>query len=89
MDYIWIFNGENSRFGSGAFSTLTKAEEWISKNKLTGVLTRYPVDMGVYEWAIAHDLFSVKKEEHLQSSFIGKFTSASQEHFHYENGARE
>lgn len=89
MENVWIFNGENSRFGSGVFTTLAIAEVWIKKNKLSGVLTRYPLDVGVYDWAIQSGVFSAKKEEHLRPEFIGKFTSASQEHFHYENGVRD
>lgn len=88
-EYVWIFNGENSRFSSGVFKNVEKAEEWIVANKLSGILTKYPLDIGVYEWAIQNDLFSVKKEEQKQPEFIGKFSSASQDHFHYENGIRE
>ena len=86
-EYVWVFNGENSRFPSGVFGSIEKAEEWITTNKLTGILTKYPLDTGVYEWAIQNDLFSVKKEEQKQPEFIGKFSSAGQEHFHYENGS--
>lgn len=83
---IWIFHGINGRFSSGVFTTREKAEEWITANKLTGVLTAYPQDKGVYDWAIESGVFNPVKEEHCTPEFIGKFTSASQEHYHYENG---
>lgn len=83
---IWIFNGINSRFASGVFDTLEKAETWIAQNKLTGVLTNYPLNKGVYDWAVGNALFSPKSEEQKTPEFIGKFSSASQEHFHYEDG---
>ena len=88
MQTIWVFNGVNSRFASGAFDNIKKAEEWISHNRLTGVLTNYPINTGTYDWAIANTFFTPQKEEHTTPAFIGKFTSASQEHFHYENGQR-
>ncbi|PSL47420.1 hypothetical protein CLV51_102267 [Chitinophaga niastensis] len=88
IENIWIFNGADSRFASGAFDDIKKAEEWISTNKLTGTLTNYPVNIGVYHWAIENEFFSPKKKEHTSPEFIGKFSSASQEHFHYEEGKR-
>jgi len=88
-EHVWVFNGDNSRFASGVFSSIEKAEEWIAAHKLSGILTKYPLDMGVYEWTIQEGLFSVKKEEHKEPGFIGKFSSGSQEHFHYENGKKE
>ncbi|MGN7721768.1 DUF7710 domain-containing protein [Chitinophaga sp. 22620] len=89
LEYVWVFNGENSRFSSGIFKNIEKAEEWIFTNKLSGILTKYPLDIGVYDWAIQNGFFSVKKEDQKQPAFIGKFSSGSQEHFHYENGIRE
>ena len=83
---VWVFNGTNGRFPAGVFSVRQKAEDWIKKYKLSGVLTQYPVDQGIYDWAISKEYFSVKKESESKGEFIGRFTSASQEHYHYENG---
>jgi hypothetical protein len=52
------------------------------------VLTLYPVDIGVHEWAIARSLFTPKQEKHSSSAFIGSFTTASLPHHDYENGKR-
>ncbi|BFO57070.1 hypothetical protein [Acidovorax sacchari] len=84
---IWIFNGENSKFPSAAFSSLELAEEWIAKHKLSGVLTNYPIDRPVYEWAIENGHFNPKNEKERSPQFIGRFSSATQEHIHYEDGA--
>lgn len=35
------------RVTSGVFSTLENAEAWIARHKLSRVLTKYPVDVGV------------------------------------------
>lgn len=83
---VWVFSGEGSRFSSGVFTDEAKAIEWIEKHKLSGVLTRYPVNVGVYEWAISHNLFEPKREHESSSEFIQRFTSASQEHYHFEEG---
>jgi len=82
----WIFNGANSRFCSGVFSTRENAERWISNYKLSGLLTLYPMDESAYDWAISNDFFSPSKDSHKAPDFIQKFTSASQEHYHYEDG---
>ncbi|HEY9261239.1 DUF7710 domain-containing protein [Chitinophaga sp.] len=83
---IWVFNGVNSRFASGVFDQLDQATDWISENKLSGTLTEYPINTGVYDWAIENEFFAPKKQEHTSPEFIGKFSSASQAHFHFENG---
>ncbi len=89
FDSIWVFHGEAAQFASGVFSTKAKAEDWITRHQLTGILTCYPVDTGVYQWAIDRQYFQPHKEYQCSPRFIGRFTSASQEHEHYANGKRE
>jgi hypothetical protein len=86
MSYVWVFHGEGGRFTSGVFKNLATAEEWIKINKLTGILSKYPVDIGVYDWAIQSNFFEVKKDSEANPQFIQKFTSASQDHYHFEAG---
>ena len=86
---VWIFHGTGGQFASGVFETLEKAEEWISNNKLNGMLTEYPIDVGCYDWAISNGGFEAKNHLQTQSNFIGKFTSASQDHYHYEDGSKD
>jgi len=83
---IWIFNGPKANFPSGVFSTRDSAEEWIKKHSLSGTLTRYPVDISVYDWAISKTYFKPSKDKQTSADFIARFSSASQEHYHYENG---
>ncbi|SFF05899.1 hypothetical protein SAMN05518672_11510 [Chitinophaga sp. CF118] len=66
---IWIFNGANGRFASGVFEDIDEAEKWIGKYKLTGVLTNYPVNISVYDWATENGFFSPKREEHTSPEF--------------------
>ena len=86
---VWLFNGENSKFSSGVFENKDSAEQWIKKNRLTGVLTKYPLGISVYDWAIKNGHFKVKSEKDASSELIGKFSSAAQEHSHYENGSAD
>jgi hypothetical protein len=83
---IWIFNGSKGRFPSGVFTDREMAEEWIRRHKLTGMLTLYPINEGVYDWAIKNGLFKPTKEKEQTEDFIGSFSSAGQEHFHYLEG---
>lgn len=62
------------------------AENVIRKNKLTGILTKYPLDVFIYDWAIENNYFTPKKDSEETIEFKQKFTSSSQEHFHYEAG---
>jgi hypothetical protein len=86
MDFIWVYHNQGSRFSGGVFMTKENAEVYIKKYNLTGILSRYPINILVYEWAIKEGFFEIKKEEHETPLFIGGFTSGSMEHYHYENG---
>lgn len=83
---VWVFHGEGGRFSSGVFTNKSKAEFWISQHLLSGILTLYPLDMGVYDWSIEKGYFETEREEQTKAHFIQRFTTGSQEHYHYENG---
>jgi len=87
MEFVFLFNSAGkSKFCGGVFTDKAIADKWIEKYKLTGVLTKYPVDVSAYDWAVANGLFSPKKEHEMEPHFIGGFSSAAQEHYHYEDG---
>ena len=85
MDGVWVFNGGGA-FPSAVFTSRDRGEAWIALHKLTGALTRYPLDVGVYEWAIGLGAFKPKQSHQSEPKFIGRFSSASLEHYHYEAG---
>jgi hypothetical protein len=87
-EFVWVFNASKGTFPSGIFTDLDRAEEWIATHRLTGTLTAYPLDEGVYEWAITRGFFTPHRAHQSTPEFIGKFTSASMEHHHYEDGRR-
>lgn len=85
---VWLFLGEDARHSSGVFTEREIAEEWIVENDLTGVLTSYPLNVPIYEWAVNNGFFTPKKDYQKSSKFIGRFSCAGLEHYHYENGKR-
>jgi hypothetical protein len=82
---VWVFNGARNHFPSGVFLTRTAAEAWITAKRLRGTLTKYPVDISVYDWAVRAGLFTPKKPKHLSADFVANFSCAGQEHVHFEN----
>jgi len=89
MESIWVFNGIQSSFPSGVFRNKESAEAWISGNLLTGTLTEYPVDTGMYDYAISMGHFEPSKLEHETPLFVGKFSGGGISHVHYEDGKKE
>lgn len=89
MNEVWVFHGAGGRFTSGVFATQAQAEAFISQYRLAGVLTKYPVGISTYDWATQEQLFEPEKPEHYESGSVQRFTTASQEHFHYEEGKPE
>ena len=83
---IWIFVGNDSTFPSGVFSSRGNAESWITENKLSGTLTLYPIDCGVYQWAIESNVFEASEPHQKTNDFISNFSSANFEHYHCSNG---
>lgn len=86
MNVVWVFVGVKAHFPSGVFTQREAAETWIQQNKLSGTLTAYPLDIGVYDWAIGKGYFKPKRDDQRNAAFMQRFSSASQEHCHYENG---
>ena len=86
MESVWVFNGVGATFPAAIFSDREKAEAWIARHGLSGTLTRYPIDEPIYEWAIVRGFFKPTREDQSGAAFIQRFSSASQEHYHYEAG---
>ncbi len=85
MKYIWVFTGVgNSSFPSGVFSEKSIAEKWIFENRLEGTLTKYPIDVPLYDWSVANGYFTPKNEFQKNSKAIANFSSAYLEHYHYK-----
>jgi hypothetical protein len=86
MSDYWVFYGVKASFASAVFENEQIAFETIKKYSLTGLLTCYPSNRLVYEWAIENEYFKVKRDHQKSPAFIGSFTSGSQNHYHFEEG---
>ena len=86
LDFVWVFVGAGARFPSAVFIEKSAATGWISGHRLSGVLTKYPVGVGLYDWALSMRYFTPKRDDQKTPEFVGRFTCASLEHCHYEGG---
>ncbi len=86
LKYVYVFNGNNSSFASAIFTTKELAVDWITFNKLSGILSVYPLNISLHDWAIQQTFFTPKVEHQKQATFIQNFSTASMEHYHFENG---
>jgi hypothetical protein len=88
LSSVWVFHGEEAQFTSAVFTEQSKAEAYIKKHSLSGLLTEYPLDIGIYEWVISKDYWKPKYPSQRSPKFIGGFTSAYLNHYHYRSGVR-
>jgi hypothetical protein len=86
MSSVWVFVAEGANLPSGLFQNQKTALGWIERYSLSGVLTEYPLDIGIYDWAINNGFFEPKYPSQEEPAFIGRFTSAYLRHSHFENG---
>ena len=86
VEAVWVFNGEGGSFPSAIFSTRDAAQSWIRGHRLSGCLTKYPLDQPLYEWAMASGYFQPRYPSQREAPFIQKFSSAYLEPYHFEAG---
>lgn len=84
---IWVFHGTGAQFSSGVFKNKGLAEESIRVNKLSGVLSEYPIDILCYDYAIEHNYFTPSKPDHFEPKIKQRF-SPPLDHYHYEEGEK-
>ncbi len=86
-DHVWVFVGDQARNTSGVFTSLELAENWISRHSLTGLLTHYPLNEGVFDWVVRTTRVKESFARGASAGIIGSFCSHL-DHFHYQNGER-
>ena len=89
IETIWTFSGEKSNFPAGVFTTRELAEKWIDHYQLSGALTSYPVNTGVYDYAVKTGTYKPVKDVAVTPAFIQNFSDARQEHYFYKHGVPE
>lgn len=85
--FVFVFHGAHAKFAAGVYDSLEDAKRSVSAHKMSGILTRYSINETAYDYAIRNDFFHPKPAK--SESFVQKFTSASQEHYHFLNGEIE
>ena len=85
QEQVWVFHGEDAKLASAVFRSKAAAAEWIAEHRLSGLLTAYPLDVSVFDWAVADGRFKPKEGQH-NPRFIQSFTSAYLEHAHFHDG---
>jgi hypothetical protein len=85
-EHVWVFNSVQSHLPSGVFTDLQAARDWIKRHGLSGMLTAYPVNCGVYDFVVERGAWTPKEPHQTTPRFIGRFSSAILEHFHYKDG---
>ena len=86
IEYVFVFVGEESTLPSAIFLDLNSINRWIASNLLSGSVHKLPINISLYDWTIMKGYFEPKKGYQKEARFIQRFTSASVEHWHYENG---
>ncbi|WAW09722.1 hypothetical protein NB640_10900 [Oxalobacter vibrioformis] len=51
-EWAWLFHGESAFTVPGVFTSQEKAESRIRQYGLSGILTRMPMDVSAYAWAV-------------------------------------
>lgn len=83
---VWVFSGAGGYFPAAVFDDLELARGWIAERRLTGTLTWYPTNRAAYDWAVDNGYFEPKDASQTEARFIQTFSSAYQEHYHFEDG---
>ena len=61
--YMWVVQGSRASFPSAIFSSKEKAVQWIEKYKISGMLSKYPIDISIYDWTIMKGFFKPKRDD--------------------------
>ena len=84
IQHVFIFHGSGAKFAAGVYDGLDAAKRNIAAHKMSGLLTKYSLNETAFDYAIRNKLFEPKEEK--PAHFVQRFTSAAQDHFHFENG---
>ena len=85
MKHVCVFSTSHGARPGGVFSSRLLAEQWIQFNRLSGMLTECPVDIGVYDWAVSTGRVRKLKASSCTPDTVGGFSSHL-DHWHYEDG---
>jgi hypothetical protein len=83
---VWVFMGERGSFPMGVWSSLDLAHRYLHDEQLSGSLTKYEVDVPVYDWAKETGRFKPSKDQQRSLKFRQTFNNQYQEHYIFKDG---
>ena len=90
-EQVWVFNGmQEGASHVGSSRSLDQAERLDQEEPASPAPSLYtPWTLGSTIGLLPEGYFQVKKPHQATADFIGRFTSASMEHHHYQDGQRQ
>lgn len=85
MSSIWVFQEGWGILPRAVFRSREEGDRWVVENDLRGVLTEYPLGTGVYDWLLESGSLNIKRDEQKMPGYIARFSSAYQDHYHYDD----
>ena len=93
--FVWVFRGDRapSRGGGpctrdgGVFRSVETATVWISRHRLTGRLTQYPLNIGVFDHAVENGWIVPSEDQRNSPEYVGTYCDHLQ-HMRFEDGRR-
>lgn len=86
VESVWLFLGDGARFPAAVFADEDDARRWIRSQRVSGILTEYPIGISVLEWATAKDFVDGAASKFSNPKVVQRFSSANQKHSHYVDG---
>jgi hypothetical protein len=74
---------------SGVFANREDGMAWISRPRLTGILTEYPVGDGCYAIAVRDGHFRPSRPHHGTPHHVARFSHGNTAHVHVRDGRED
>jgi len=83
---VWVFMGDKGTCPMAVWSSLDQAHRYLHDQQLSGSLTRYEVDVPIYDWAKDTGVFKPKLDQQRSIKFKQTFSNQYQEHYTFRDG---
>lgn len=83
---VRIFHGDGVRYASAVFQTEPEALSWAKNQRVSGLLTEYPVGDGSFHIALKQQMFKPSKPHHGTPEHVASFSPGWTRHIHLIDG---